>query len=172
MHKLSPVTLPELAEGETKVSGRRGYRTSDLWLLSQTLSLMVYAKFQYSLNVLFCKPTEICEYKRRLYMYRVPELRTMLTFTNYGPLKRSTDLAYRVRIPPASDFAIPQTVLQCAQNFIIVLIICILFLTFLEPLIHDSKYGDKRCDMLRELEQACKTYSTESSSGLIEFDSN
>ena len=26
--------------------------------------------------------------------------------------------------------------------------------------------------MLSELEQACKTYSTESSSGLIEFDSN
>ena len=26
--------------------------------------------------------------------YRVPEFRTMLTFTNYGPLKRSADLAY------------------------------------------------------------------------------
>ena len=37
-----------------------------------------------------------------------------------------------------------QTVLQFAQNFIIVLIICIFFLTFLEPIIHDSKYGDKR----------------------------
>ena len=37
-----------------------------------------------------------------------------------------------------------KTVLQCAQNFVIVLIICILVLTFLEPLIHDSKYGDKR----------------------------
>ena len=47
---------------------------------------MVYAKFQYSLNVLFCEPTEICEYKRKLYMYRVPEFRTKLTFTNYGPL--------------------------------------------------------------------------------------
>ena len=65
-----------------------------LWLLSQTLSLMVYAKFQYSLNVLFCEPTEICEYKRKLYMHRVPEFRAMLTFTNYRPLKRSADLAY------------------------------------------------------------------------------
>ena len=81
MHKLSPVALPKSAEGETKVSGRTGYRTSDLWLLSQTLSLMVYAKFQYSLDVLFCETTEICEYKRKLYMHRVPELRTMLTFT-------------------------------------------------------------------------------------------
>ena len=34
--------------------------------------------------------------------------------------------------------------LQCVQNYIIVLIICIFFLTFLEPLIHDSKYGNKR----------------------------
>ena len=25
-------------------------------------------------------------------MYRVPEFRAMLTFTNYGPLKRSADL--------------------------------------------------------------------------------
>ena len=105
---------------------------------------MVYANFQYSLNVLFCEPTEICEYKRKLNMNRVSEFRTMLTFTNYGPLKRSVDLAYRVRIPPASEFAIPQTVLQCAQNFVIVLIICIFVLTFLEPLIHYSKYGDKR----------------------------
>ena len=105
---------------------------------------MVYAKFQYSLNVLFCKPTEICEYKRIFNMYHVPEFRTMLTFTNYEPLKRSADLAYRVRIPPASEFAIPQTVLLCAQNFVIVLIICIFVLTFLELLIHDSKYGDKR----------------------------
>ena len=136
MHILSPVTLPETAEEETKVSGQTGYRTSNLWLLSQTLSLMVYAKFQYSLNVLFCEPPEICEYKRKLYMYRVPEFRTMLTFTDYGPLKRSADLA--------SEFAIPQTVLQCAQNFIIVLIICIFVLTFLEPLINDSKYGNKR----------------------------
>ena len=55
---------------------------------------MVYAKFQYSLNVLFSEPTEICEYKRKLNMYRVPEFRTMLTFTKYGPLKRSADLAY------------------------------------------------------------------------------
>ena len=60
--------------------------------LNQTLRLMVYAKFQYSLNVLFCEPTEICEYKRKFYMYRVQECRTMLTFTNYGPLKRSADL--------------------------------------------------------------------------------
>ena len=92
MHLLSPVALPESAEGE--VSGRTGYRISDLWLLSQTLSLMVYAKFQYSLNVLICEPTEICDYKRKLYMYRAPEFLTMLTFTNYGPLKRSADLAY------------------------------------------------------------------------------
>ena len=47
-----------------------------------------YAKFQYSLNILFCEPTEICQYNR------VPEFRTMLTFTNYGPLKRSAGLAY------------------------------------------------------------------------------
>ena len=94
MHILLPVTLPETAEGEKKVGDRTGYRTSDLWLLSQTLSLMVFAKFQYSLNVLFCEPTDICEYKQKLYKYRVPEFRTMLTFTNYGPLKRSTDLAY------------------------------------------------------------------------------
>ena len=37
---------------------------------------MVYAKFNYSLNVLFCEPTENCEYKRKLYMYRVTEFRT------------------------------------------------------------------------------------------------
>ena len=49
--------------------------------------------------------------------------------------------------------------------------VCLLFLTFLEPLIHDSKYGDKR-QSNSQLEQACKTYSTESSSALIEFDSN
>ena len=60
--------------------------------LNQTLSLMVYAKFQYSQNVLFCEPTEICEYKRKLYIYRVHEFCTMLTFTN-GPLKRSAGLA-------------------------------------------------------------------------------
>ena len=40
----------------------------------------VYAKFQYSLYALFCEPTEMCEYKRKVYMYRVPEFRTMLTF--------------------------------------------------------------------------------------------
>ena len=51
VHILAPV-----AEGETKVSGRTGYRI--------------------------------------FYMYHVPEFRTMLTFTNYGPLKRSADLAY------------------------------------------------------------------------------
>ena len=56
-HILAPVTLLESAEGVMKVSGRIGYRTSDLWLLCQILSLMVY-KFQYSLNVLFYKPTE------------------------------------------------------------------------------------------------------------------
>ena len=96
-------------------------------------------------------PTEICEYKRKLYiyrvplyMYRVPEFRIILTFTNYEPLKRSADLVYWVRIPPASEFVILQTVLQCTQNIIIVLIICIFFLTFLEPLIHDSEYCDKR----------------------------
>ena len=94
VHILSPVTLLESAEGETKVSGPTGYRTSDLWLSSQTLRIMVYAKFQYSLNALFCEPTDIREYKRKLYMYRVPEFRTMLTFINYEPLKRSTDLAY------------------------------------------------------------------------------
>ena len=50
--------------------------------------MMVYAKFQYLVIALFCEPTEICEYKRKLYTYCVPEFRTMLTFTNYGPLKR------------------------------------------------------------------------------------
>ena len=40
----------------------------------------VYAKFQYSLNALFCEPTEMCEYRRKLYMNRVPEFGTMLTF--------------------------------------------------------------------------------------------
>ena len=79
MHILSPVALPKTAEGEKNVSGRTGYRTSDLWLLSQTLSLMVYTKFRYSLNILFSEPTKICEYKRKLNMYRVPEFRTMLT---------------------------------------------------------------------------------------------
>ena len=77
-----------------KESGWIGYRTLDLWLLSQTLSLMVYAKFQYLLNVLFCEPTENCEYKRKLYMYCVPEFRTKLSVTIYGPLKRSADLAH------------------------------------------------------------------------------
>ena len=59
--------------------------------------------------------------------------------------------------------------LHCEQNFIIKM------LTFLEPLTYNSKYGDKiklHCDMLSQLEQACKSYSTESSSGLIEFDCN
>ena len=42
----------------------------------------VYAKFQYLLNALFFEATEMCEYKQNLYMYRVPEFRTMLTFTN------------------------------------------------------------------------------------------
>ena len=101
----SPVALPK--EGERKVSGRTGYRTPDLWLLSQTLRLMVYAKFQYSLNVLFCEPTEICEYKRNLYMYRVSEFGLLSSnHTGVG--------------------------------------IGIFDLTFLETLIHDSKYGDKR----------------------------
>ena len=31
-----------------------------------------------------------------------------------------------------------------SYSFIVVLIICIFFLTFLEPVMHDSKYGDKR----------------------------
>ena len=96
VHILSLVTLLESAKGETKIDGRwpTMYRTSDLWLLSQTLSSMVYAEFQYSLTVSVCEPTENCGYKRRLYMYRVREFRTMLTFTNDGPLKRSADLAY------------------------------------------------------------------------------
>ena len=143
VHILSPIALLESAEGETKVRCRMGYRTSDFWLLSQTLSMMVYAKFQYSLNALFCEPSEICEYKRKLNMYRVPEFRTMLIFTNYGPLKRSPDLAYLVRIPPASEFVIPQTVLRCPQNFFHYLFnnAC---MHILEPLIHDNKYGDKR----------------------------
>ena len=147
MHKLSPVTLPESAEGETKVSGRTGYRTSDLWLLSQTLSLMVYAKFQYCfINVLFCEPTEICEYNRKLYMYRVPEFRTMLTFTNYGPLKRSAEQTWLTEFESHWRRNSPyrKRCTNARKNFIIVLIICIFVLTFLEPLIHDSKYGDKR----------------------------
>ena len=52
VHILSPLTLPESAEGETKVRYRTGYRTSDLWVLSETLNMMVYAKFQYLLNAL------------------------------------------------------------------------------------------------------------------------
>ena len=91
LHILLPVTLLESAEEDMKVSDRTvrtGYQTSDLWLLSQTLSMMVYAKFKYLLNVLFC------EYKQKLNMYYVPELCTMLSFTNFGPLKCSTDLAY------------------------------------------------------------------------------
>ena len=55
--------------------------------------------------------------------------------------KDGQDLSF---LTPASVFAIPQTMLQCAQNFIIVLIICIFVLTFLEPLIRDSEYGDKK----------------------------
>ena len=82
VHILSPVTLLESAEGETKVRCQTGYRTSDPWLLSQTLSMMVYATFQYSLNALFCEPSEICEYKRKLCMNCVPEFCTKLTFTN------------------------------------------------------------------------------------------
>ena len=93
-HIFSQVTLLESAEGDTEVGGRTGYRTLDLWLSSRTLSLMVYVEFQYSLNVLFCEPTENCEYNRKLFIYRVPEFRTMLTFTDYGPLKRSAELAY------------------------------------------------------------------------------
>ena len=118
MHILPPGTLLEAAEGETKVSSRTGYRTSDLWLLNQALSLMVYAKFQYSLNVLFCEPRVNCDYKRNLYMSRVPEFHTMLTFTNYGPLKRSAaqtwltefefhrrrNLSYRKRGPMRTEF--------------------------------------------------------------------
>ena len=98
---------------------------------------MVYAKFQYSLNSLFCEQTEICEYMRKLYMYRVPQFRTMLTFTNYGLLKRSADLAYSVRIPPASEFVMRAEFHYRFNN-------SIFFLTFLEPLIHDSKFGNKR----------------------------
>ena len=37
VHILSPLALPESAEGETKVRWRTGHRTSDLWLLSLTL---------------------------------------------------------------------------------------------------------------------------------------
>ena len=60
--------------------------------------MMVYAKFQYSLKALFCEPSDICEYKRKLYMYRVPEFRTMLTFTNYGPgLLSSNPIGVRTR---------------------------------------------------------------------------
>ena len=82
MHILSPVTLLDSAERETKLSSRTGSRTSDLWFSSQRLSLVVYAKFHYSLNILFCEPTENCEYKRKLYMYRATEFCTMLTFTS------------------------------------------------------------------------------------------
>ena len=94
VHTLSPLALPDSAEGETKVRYRTGHQTSDLWLLNLTLSMTVYAKFQYSLNALFSEPSEICEYKRKLYIWRVPEFCTFLTFTIYGPLKRSADLAY------------------------------------------------------------------------------
>ena len=67
--------------------------------------MMVYAKFQYSLKALFCEPSEICEYKRKLYMYRVPKFRTMLTFTNYGPDLLSSN-------PTGVGIVILQTVLQ------------------------------------------------------------
>ena len=90
MHTLSPVTdkinVVESAEGEMKVSVRIGYQIRDLWLLSQTLILVICAKFQYLLNVLFCEPSEIHEYKQNFTVF--PEFRTMLIFTN-GNLKRS-----------------------------------------------------------------------------------
>ena len=141
MNILSPETVLESAGGETKVSGRNGYRASGLWLRSQTLSMVVYAKFQYSLNALFCEPTEICEYKGKLNMYRVPEFRATLSFTNYGPLKPSADLwltefeSHRRR---NSSYR------KRCSNACRILIIRIFFLTFLESLINDSKYGDKR----------------------------
>ena len=71
VHILLPVTLLESAERKTKVIDRTGYQTLDLWLLCQTLSLMVYVKFRYLLNVLLCEPIKNCEYKRKLYMYTV-----------------------------------------------------------------------------------------------------
>ena len=102
-------------------------------------TMMVYAKFQYLLKALFCEPSEIYEYKRKLYMYRVPEFRTMLTFTNYGPGLLSSNPT-GVGICHTTNGA-PVRARRISLSF---LIICIFFLTFLEPLIHDSIYGDKR----------------------------
>ena len=53
VHTLSPVTFLKSAEEEKKIRGRTGYRTLNLWFSSQTLRMMVYAKFQYSLNAYF-----------------------------------------------------------------------------------------------------------------------
>ena len=52
-HILSPLSLLESAEEETKVRCRTGYRTSDLWRISETLSMTVYATFQYCLSAFF-----------------------------------------------------------------------------------------------------------------------
>ena len=80
VHILSPVTLLQISEtrNESKWPDRV-VSLGPLALKSDT-EHDVYAKFQCSLNALFCEPTEICEYKRKLYMYRVPEFCTMLTF--------------------------------------------------------------------------------------------
>ena len=122
MHTLSPVTdkinVLESAEGEMKVSVRIGYQIRDLWLLSQTLILVICAKFQYSLNVLFCEPSEIHEYKQNFTVF--PEFRTMLIFTN-GNLKRSL-LRPSLLSENPSGVGMRQAanVLYCAQNFIII----------------------------------------------------
>ena len=104
---------------------------------------MVYAKFQYSLNALFCEPTEICEYKRKLNKYRVPEFRAMLTFTNYGPLKRRADLwlssnPIGVGIRHTANGAPMHAEFHYRFNNMHILS------DIFEPLINDSKYGDKR----------------------------
>ena len=68
MHILSSVILGP-AERETKVSGRTRHRTWDLWLLSQALSVIVYAK------LIFAKCYSL---RAENLTYRVPEF-TVLT---------------------------------------------------------------------------------------------
>ena len=89
---------------------------------------------------------EICDYKRKLFMYRVPEFLTMLTFTNYGPLKSRLLSRPGLLSSNPTCVGIRHTAngAPMRAEFHYFLIICIFVLAFLEPLIHDSKYGDKR----------------------------
>ena len=121
MYILSLVTLFESAEGEKKVSGRSGYRTSDLWLLNQTLSMMICAKLQYLLNALFLRAKSDLRIQAK--SLHVPCSRILYYADIYllcaSEAQRRPGLL-SPGIPPASEFVIPQTVLQSMQNFIIV----------------------------------------------------